>query len=188
MPDSLALWFAVRVRPRHEKSVSHILKSKGYRELLPLYKERRRWVDRSKEVVLPLFPGYLFCQFDPSERMSIVDTPGVIDIVRTRTKLLPVDEQEILSLKKAMDSNLKLEPAPPILPGTPVRIVDGPLFGATGLLIEYKNAARLVLTVSLLQRSVLVELDRDWVVPVNSSPRLPVASAMWPLDHLRKLA
>ncbi len=186
--NSLSLWFALRVKPRHEKSVSNILALKGYQELLPVYKEKRRWVDRSKEVVLPLFPGYLFCQFNPSERVAIVDTPGVIDIVRTRTELLPVDHEEILSLQQAMDSNLPLESAPQILPGTPVRVVDGPLFGATGLLVEYKNTARLVLTISLLRRSVLVELSRDWVVPVDQSLRPLISAARWPMEPLRKPA
>ena len=57
-------WYALRVRPRFEKMVASALLSKGYEGFLPLYRHRSRWSDRIKEVLLPLFPGYMFCRFD----------------------------------------------------------------------------------------------------------------------------
>ena len=169
MVDNGVSWFALRVRPRHEKSVSELLKAKGYPEILPLYKERRKWADRSKDVILPLFPGYLFCHFDPARRIPVENTPGVIGAVRTRSSLLPVDESEIHALQRAMKSNLNLEPAERIEAGTLVRVIDGPLFGLVGPLVQHKNASKLVVSISLLQRSVLVELRPDWVVAANQS-------------------
>ena len=81
MPDNL-LWYAVRIQSRLASVAAATLRGKGYQEFLPLYRSRRRWSDRFKELDLPLFPGYLFCRFDVTGRLlPILTTPGVIGIV-----------------------------------------------------------------------------------------------------------
>src|SRR5438309_1885473 len=85
-------WFAIHIRGRYEKSTAAILHDKGYEWFLPLYKCRRRWSDRSKELELPLFPGYLFCRFDLNDRLPILTTPGVLQIVGIGKTPIPVDE------------------------------------------------------------------------------------------------
>ena len=62
-------WFAVRTATGREKSVSQQLQSKGYEDFLPQYRSKRQWSDRTKDVEIPLFPGYLFCRFDFSHRL-----------------------------------------------------------------------------------------------------------------------
>ena len=74
-------WFALQVRSRYEKTVASYLDGKGYEWFLPTYQARKRWSDRVKEVELALFPGYLFCRFDPQDRLPILKTPGMISIV-----------------------------------------------------------------------------------------------------------
>ena len=75
-------WYALRVQSKFESVVSIALRGKGYQEFLPLYRSRRRWADRVKELDLPLFPGYLFCRFDVHDRLlPILTTPGVVCIV-----------------------------------------------------------------------------------------------------------
>src|ERR1700726_677092 len=69
-------WFALQVRSRHEKNIATLMHGKGYEPFLPLYKGRRRWSDRFKEMELPLFPGYLFCRFDVQNRLPVLTTPG----------------------------------------------------------------------------------------------------------------
>jgi hypothetical protein len=66
-------WFALQVRTRQEASVGDQLNGQGYERFLPLYKARKRWSDRIKEVETPLFPGYLFCRFDPRDRLPIFE-------------------------------------------------------------------------------------------------------------------
>src|SRR3989442_10827151 len=74
-------WFALQTRCRYESFVAKQLAHKGYEILLPLYECRRRWSDRIKELELPLFPGYVFCRFNPLVRLPILMTPGVIQVV-----------------------------------------------------------------------------------------------------------
>lgn len=156
-------WFAVRVKPRHEKNVSGILKGKGIDSLLPLYWARQRWSDRTKDVNLPLFPGYVFCNFDPAQRVPVVNTPGVFDIVRIGRVPAPVDPQEVAALQLLMRSGIASQPWPRLEIGDAVEVEYGPLMGCTGVLVEIKNRMRLQISVSLLCRAVLVEVDRECV-------------------------
>jgi len=143
--------------------VSSALRAKQYEEFLPLYRSRRQWADRLKEVELPLFPGYVFCRFNPQLRVPILSTPGVVDILKTGTSLAPVDDHEIEGLQLMAAHQLRAEPFEHVQVGQTVTIHAGPLKGLSGIILEFRRSMRLILSVSLLQRSVLVEIDRDRV-------------------------
>jgi transcription antitermination factor NusG len=168
--DSLP-WYALQVRPRYEKVIASTLLGKGYEGFLPLYVHRSRWSDRIKEVHLPLFPGYLFCRFDINRRLPILVTPGVIHVVGIGQTPYPVAEDEISALKAIVLSGLQAEPRSYLNIGERVRIEIGPLAGVEGILTSLKGSSRLIVSVSLLQRSVSVEISEAWVVPVV--PHLP---------------
>ena len=160
------MWFAVNTRARYEEFVAKQVRGKGYDVFLPVYKAKRRWSDRTKELELPLFPGYLFCRFDPVQRLPIITIPGVIQIVGVGKTPVPVDEEEIISIQKASVTDVPREPWPFAHIGEKVRIERGPLFGIEGVLLNVKGGHRLVLSVTLLQRSVALEIDGSWVTTV----------------------
>ncbi len=160
-------WYALQVRPRFEKMVASTLLSKGYEGFLPLYRNRSRWSDRIKEVDLPLFPGYLFCRFDINKRLPILVTPGVMQVVGVGKSPYPVDNAEIEALQSIVISGLQAEPRSYLNIGEKVRIEIGPLAGVEGILLALKGSSKLVVSVSLLQRSVAVTIDDSWVVPVT---------------------
>jgi transcription antitermination factor NusG len=159
-------WFALQVRARQEASVGEQLKGQGYERFLPFYKLRKRWSDRIKEIEAPLFPGYLFCRFNPHNRLPILKTPGVIQIVGFNNTPAAVDEVEILSIQRLVSSGVQHQPCPFLAVGDRVRISAGPLVGLEGLLTDIKGSRRLVLSVSLLQRSVAVEIDSAFITPL----------------------
>ena len=165
-------WYALQVRPRFEKMVASTLLFKGFEGFLPLYRHRSRWSDRIKEVQLPLFPGYLFCRFDINKRLPILITPGIIHIVGIGKTPHPVDDGEIAALQSIVISGLQAEPRSYLNIGQKVRVELGPLAGVEGILTSLKGSRRLVVSVNLLQRSVSVEIDESWVVPI--SPTYPV--------------
>jgi transcription antitermination factor NusG len=167
-------WFAVRVRSNYEKIASASLRSKGFEELLPLYTGRRIWSDRIKVVESPIFPGYVFCKFDPSKRLPILTTPGVVGIVGFGEVPSPVYEHEIDSLRTLLEAGLSCEPWPFLKVGQPVTIEHGPLAGVDGTVLQIKGQYRLIVQISLLQRSVSAEIDREAVRPVARA--LAVAS------------
>lgn len=156
---SLDAWFAVQVRTRRELGISQQLRSLGYEWFLPLHSCKKRWSDRIKTAQLPLFPGYIFCRFDPLNRLSILKIPGVVQVVGFNRKPVPVDQDEIRAIQVLVASGLPHKPWPYLKVGDRVRIEAGPLRGLEGLLAEFQGNRQLVLCVTLLQRSVAVKID-----------------------------
>jgi transcription antitermination factor NusG len=154
-------WFVLVVKPRHEKSAEQILSKKGFETFLPLQTRRHRYEGRQREFQFPLFPGYVFCRFDPQWSMPVLSTPSVSGVVGAGHRPLPVDAAELESLRIASASPYRLNLHPYLEAGSKVRINEGPLTGVTGTVLEEKDSRRLVLSISILQRSVEVVLDRD---------------------------
>jgi transcription antitermination factor NusG len=160
-------WYALRVRSNFEWAVNTALASKDYEAFLPTYRTRRRWSDRTKEIDAPLFRGYTFCRFDPLQRLPILTTPGVVSIIGSSAGPIQVDEHEIASVRGMVASGVVVGPWPFLREGQFVAVEHGPLAGVEGIIVNFKNQYRLVVSVSLLQRSVAVEIDRDWVRPTS---------------------
>jgi transcription antitermination factor NusG len=158
-------WYALLVKPQHEKKVAQALRHKEYPELLPLYRIKRRWANRTREVHLPLFPRYVFCRFNETFRLPILQIPSVQGIIKFGNRLAPVDEEEIESLRRIVSVGVPTSPHPYLQQGNTVYVSTGPLAGIRGILERFKGEDRLIVSVTLLQRSVSVEVDRTWVVP-----------------------
>ena len=165
-------WFALQVRTRHELGVAGFLEAKGYKQFVPLYKSRKRWSDRIKVTEAPLFPGYLFCRFDPQHRLPILKTPGVIQIVGYNRIPSPIDEVEISAIQTLIASGLQTQPWPFLAVGERVRIESGALRGVDGIVVKMKENHRLVVSITLLRRSVAVEIDSALVEPY-AAPAVP---------------
>lgn len=164
-------WYALYVRPRFEKFVQAQLEDKGYEVFLPTYVTTRQWSDRVKSLTLPLFPSYLFCRFDVQARLPILITPGVNFVVGIGKSPTIVDERELSTIRRVQESGVATQPWPYLQVGEPVKIENGPLEGLSGIVLRMKDSYRLVVSVSLLMRSVSVEIDRRWIKPLNSSTR-----------------
>lgn len=164
--DSPLPWYALRVRSNFERKTSTWLENKGYEQFTPLYRSRRQWSDRMKSVELPLFPGYVFCRFDAQRRLPVLATPGVVTVVSFGREPTEVDEREIEAVRVLVGSGHEPEPWPYLEVGRKIRLLGGSLHGLEGLLIQVKNKTRLVVSVTLLQRSVAVEIDRESIEPV----------------------
>ena len=159
-------WYAVRLRSNFEKIAIRDFSDRGYTTFLPMYRTRRRWSDRVKEIETPLFPGYMFCKFDPRKKVPILIIPGVVSILETADGPIPVPESDIASVQTMLKSGLPVGPWPFLQQGQLVLVERGPLKGVEGKIVKVKDNYRLVVSVSLLQRSVSAEIDREWVRPL----------------------
>jgi transcription antitermination factor NusG len=164
-------WYALHVRPRFEKHVQTHLEEKGYEVFYPTYTSTRQWSDRVKSLSFPLFPGYVFCRFNVHARLPILITPGVNQVVGSGKTPITVDEAELTAIRRVMESGVAAQPWPYLKIGETVQIENGPLEGLTGIVTRIKSSDRLVVSVSLLMRSVAVELDSHWIKPVSTSIR-----------------
>ena len=159
-------WYALQIQSKLGTVASAMLCGKGYEAYLPLYRSGRRWSDRVKQLDLPLFPGYLFCRFDVRNRLPILTTPGVIGIVGAGKTPIAVAEEEIEAVRRVLRSGLAAQPWPFLGVGSRIYMEAGPLAGLEGIVTNTDKIYRLVVSVALLQRSVAVEIDRDWARPV----------------------
>jgi len=162
-------WFALRVKPRYERTTALALRGKGLEEFLPQHRVRRRWSDRVKEIEEPFFPGYVFCRFNPENRLPVLTTVGVVSVVGIGKIPAPVEDHEISALQSVVTSGFRTQTWPFLRVGQTVRIEAGPLTGIEGMLVAVKNSSRLVVSVTLLQRSVAVEIDHLWAYPITQA-------------------
>jgi transcription antitermination factor NusG len=152
-------WFAAYTCANHEKRVAALLHVRAVEHFLPLYSSLRRWKDRRVRLELPLFPGYIFVRLARSERLQVLEAPGIVRLVGFNGQPYALPDREVESLSNGIKLGLCIQPHPYLSAGARVRIKRGPLGGAEGILIRRKNTYRVVLSLDLITRSASVEVD-----------------------------
>lgn len=162
-------WYAVQVFAGRERRCMNILSGKNY-DVFLLTPSRVKGRNREKFTVeMPLFPGYLFCKFNAGSLGEIVTTPGLVRIVGIGKRPLPVSEEELDHVRTIVASGVAVRPWRHLPRGSKVRIDSGPLAGISGFLVSETGRRRLVVSVSLLQRSISVELSEQTVLALVCS-------------------
>ncbi len=76
----------------------------------------------------------------------------------------PVSDAEIATIQTMVVSRLMITPWPYLRSGQHVQIKRGPLAGIDGIVAKSEDGKpRVVVSVTLLQRSVAAEVERDWI-------------------------
>jgi transcription antitermination factor NusG len=153
-------WYAIQTRSRHEKKVADEIQHKGISAFLPLVTRLHNWSDRKKDVQLPLFPGYVFVHTTPSDkaRISVLQTPGVARFVGGQGHGTPIPDKQIEGIRVILDKNVPFELYPFLEINQRVRIRGGALDGVEGTLVAKNTDHSLVVSIDLIQRSVLVRV------------------------------
>ena len=160
---ALPRWYAIYVMSNAEFVVEDALRSHGIEMFLPTWIQVTQWIDRKKKVARPLFPGYLFARCTEERRPEILRIAGVIEILPSSLKPIPVDAADIKNVRRTLESGLPTVPCPYIT-GDAVLIDSGPLAGVKGIVQRTKDGTRVVVKIEMLQRAVSVEIDsRDLV-------------------------
>jgi transcription antitermination factor NusG len=164
-------WYAIYVRSRHEKSVAAHFSLKSVEYFLPTYQEIHKWKNGCRmQLDLPLLPGYVFAKIVLSQRLCILECPGVIRFVGFNHELTPVEDCEIEGLRLGSQKHL-VRPYPYLTAGTNVRVRRGPFEGRMGILVRDEGGIRVVISLDLLKRAIAVELD---LADVDVVPSMPV--------------
>jgi transcription antitermination factor NusG len=159
-------WHAIYVRPSHEVSVVKRFTFREIESYLPQYRVEHRWKNRcTAKVDLPLFPGYVFARIAASERVRILEVPGVLFLVGTAGRPTPIPDNDIDSLRAGLHAR-HAQPHPFLKAGERARIQRGALAGLEGFVIRSKNSLRVVISLELIMQSVAVEVDWEDLQPL----------------------
>ena len=161
-------WYAAYTSANHEKRVAEQLGVRNVEHFLPLYASVRRWKDRRVTLQLPLFPGYVFVRMALRDRLKVQQVPGLARLVGFNGEPVPLEDQEVACLRRALSAGLKTAPHPYLTFGRRVRITTGPLAGREGILRRRNSSLRVVLSLELIQRSILVDVSAESIEPVLS--------------------
>jgi transcription antitermination factor NusG len=166
-------WYAIWTRSHCERLVAQQLAAKGFQPFLPEMAVRSRKADPTPIVQRPMFPGYLFLKHSMEKHsyIEILKARGVVRILEGGwNRLTPIADEEMHAVERLLDSGATVQSLPYFSQGDRVRVVEGPLAGVEGLFVrDKKNRGRLVVSVKLLQTSVAVEVDGDFVVPCDKA-------------------
>jgi transcription antitermination factor NusG len=126
---------------------------------LPTMRQLSQWTDRKKEIEVPLFAGYCFARFSLVDRLPVLQSQGVVRVVGSGGRPEPIPDVEIESLRKLISSSSDYDCCSYLREGMIVEVVRGPLQGVKGRLVREARPCRLVLSISLIQRAVSIEID-----------------------------
>ncbi len=157
--DPKRSWFALYTKPRHEKRVLEQLERKELEAYLPLHSVLRQWSDRRKWVDEPLFRSYIFIKGNSVERYEALRSYGALRLVSFRNRPIEVWEEEIERIKLMLKEAPCLERTDYFTPGSPVRIMRGPLAGLEGVLQETRNDHRVVIRIESVRQAVRFSVD-----------------------------
>lgn len=158
-------WYAAYSAANREKVVADQLTSRGVESFLPLYAVQRRWKDRRVTLHRPLFPGYVFVRLALRDRLQVLQVPGVARLVGFAGRPEALPSAEIETLREALSSAARVEPHPFLRIGRRVRVNRGPFQGMEGILVRGKGQFRVIISVELIMRSVIVDVDITDIEP-----------------------
>ena len=162
-------WYAIYTKHQHERVASDSLEKRGFEVLVPLYRVSRRWKDRTKTILLPLFPCYSFVRTDLVRKTDILRTPGVFWIVEIGGRACSIPDSDIEMVRRIIKTSAKAEPHPFLKRGDIVRVRSGSLAGLEGVLVRVKNQSRVVVSIDALRKAVAVEVEFSMLERVHAA-------------------
>jgi len=163
--DFTGLWWVAHTKSRNEKALAHDLIGKNISYFLPMTWKVQRRSHRTIRSLLPLFSGYLFFCGEENQRIELLRTNRVANLieVKDQQKLLG----EMLQIEQALRAGAPLTPHKYIKAGQRCQVIAGPLLGLQGIVVQTRGAARLVLQIDMLGQAASVEIDIDMIEPID---------------------
>lgn len=166
-PEPQALWYAAYTSARHEKSVAEHLRQREIECFLPLYESMRRWNNGRHLVQLPLFPSYVFVRMGVRDKLNVLQVPGLAQLVTFGGAPAVLPDAEIATLRSALGAGVTAKPYKYLSAGTRVEISHGPLQGLRGILLRHQGQFRVVLSVEMIMRSIVVEIEASDIMALD---------------------
>lgn len=163
--DFTGQWWVVHTKSRNEKALAHDLIRRKISYFLPMSWKVRRKSRRTIRSLLPLFGGYLFFCGQENDRIELLRTDRVANLIEVKDQQRLV--RELQQIEQALKAGVPVTPHKYIREGQKCRVVAGPLLGLEGVVATTRGATRLVLQVDMLGQAASVEIDVDMIEPVD---------------------
>ena len=163
--DFSGLWWVAHTKSRNEKALAQDLIRKDINYFLPMNWKVHRRKGRKIRSLLPLFGGYLFFCGAEKQRIELLRTNRVANLieVKDQKRLL----EELLQIERALRAGASLAPHKYLKAGQRCRVITGPLADLEGIVVKTKTVIRLVLQIDMLGQATSVEIDTDMIERVD---------------------
>lgn len=162
-------WHVLHVRSNLERRVAQHLTVHVVEHYLPLYRERVKWTDRTVVTERPLFPGYVFARFLPDSRTTVISIPGVVRSLGDEDGNL-VSCEELDKIRGGLASGLLLRPHPNVPVGARVRVRSGIFEGVEGIVAEFRQQCKVVLSLAAVRQCFSLEVDIEDIEMLKKPP------------------
>ena len=160
-------WIAAYTKPRHEKAVQRKLEGNEFEVYVPMFRKRQQWSDRKRWVEFPLFKSYVFICAHKENHIKILQTPGLINIVRFGKKIAYIEDKTINSIKQIIEGGIIPETTNYFINGDPVKIKHGPLKGLTGEVVRIDKNNLLLIRIDAIKLSISIKIEKKLLEPYN---------------------
>jgi transcriptional antiterminator RfaH len=154
-------WYVIQTKPREDQRALDNLRAQSFEAFQPRCTVTRKRAGQRREVLEPLFPGYVFVALDRLEQDwgPIRSTRGVARLVRFGDEIPSLPTGLVESLR-ALDGIVLADPVARLKRGDAVRIVDGPLAGMQAAFDMVDGEQRAFVLLEWMQRRVRVAVAR----------------------------
>jgi transcriptional antiterminator RfaH len=166
-PSSSRAWVAVNTHPHRELLAIQNLRRQDFRTYCPMMTKRIRVTRREREVMRPMFPGYVFVAVSRAldQWRPLLSTYGVRRVLRCGNELSLLDDEFIQALRAREIGGAIVRPASPYEVGQQIRVKRGPFDGVVANIIELDERDRVIVLLDLLGKSVRAGFDIRDIVP-----------------------
>jgi transcription antitermination factor NusG len=163
--DFTGLWWVAHTKSRNEKALAKDLIQKDISYFLPMNWKVRRQRGRTIRSLLPLFSGYLFFCGKESQRIEVLQTNRVANLLAVKDQQKLVDE--LSQIERALQTGAALMPHKYFKTGQRCRVIGGPLADLHGVIVKIRGTTRLLLQIDMLGQATSVEIDTDMIEVVD---------------------
>ncbi|HEX8889426.1 MAG TPA: transcription termination/antitermination NusG family protein [Pyrinomonadaceae bacterium] len=171
-------WYAIHTRSKEEDRAEMNLAAWGIPTLAPKIREPRynQFTGKPTYFTKPLFPRYLFAQFNAETLLhKVCYTRGVQSVVSSNNHPLEVDDEAIAFIRSRMDENNFVSLDNELKRGDEVTIKNGSLKGLNGIFDKgIKGTDRVIILLQAVNYQAHITIDKSLV---RQSDRLLCAVA-----------
>ncbi|NNG26254.1 MAG: UpxY family transcription antiterminator [Ignavibacteriaceae bacterium] len=168
--DSQKSWFALYTKPRNEFKASEQLTRAEVEHFLPTITRLKQWSDRKKKVTEPLIRGYIFIYVNEKQRLVSVEQPSIVRCIFDGGHPASIPDWQIDNIKKMLTLDSEIIVYNGIVPGTKVKIKNGPFEGVVGTVTNNEMERSISISIDLLNRSVITRVPQGSELELLKEP------------------